>query len=786
MDRNMELQSNNINTFIQHCIQKAKTKETPDLRSEEESISSMENNDDYQNSSLLYYQNDNTDHEPIEPDLIDEGLEIYHRQRNIELPIEHRYDEESTVYHYTPNFEFLGEADENSTLKNIRFSQEDDQQYSLNTDISSLDSHEYRTNVDTYSEADYLTNASIESHNCNSYASEYLSGNSTISTLSQKDIELYSQDENEETDDSDATDIWEEDSAMNIGDNLPKTFLELSGISVANFNTGCNFQIDAAITLMIHYDLHILTIQEHTPWNKELTHIDISYIDKQCEKWGFFVTTSKTQIVIIDKRLSPCHKDTKTYLEGRICCSKFELSANKYVEFVTTYGYPHSPKNRNIPATDDETVLRGMRELSQQLQQIIRKAQKENIMIFVFGDLQDTPDGSKNFTYGPSRISKHPLGIIKTCEDMGMLCTIYQHLESLERPVISRHGPKGGRFIDGMYTFPSYLSCILGIIIVHDTGIYSDHNLIISKCDLKIEKYEISKQKEERIDFRQIMSIPMSIKHGTDHPSLREDKYKGEEFYHQAKLYQKIQKVVKDPKLGFHDRITDIKRKVENLEKNIIAITRDTISPQEQANGKLIPRTLKDAQDVNEASQQFFQLISEICRQVGLSRYVPIVNNAVNRIKKKDIASGKTIPGIASVPISKNLDDTLKRTRMILQRLQITYDLIRTYQRLQSSEGAKQKELDKIQTRLKKSMKRILNQQPKLLTSMRNSVTLCHNIMEDRANHVQAIEYSRQKVCYDNMNEFQDAVIDTQGQEEYQEFLQNIKSQIFEDEFIES
>ncbi len=220
----MELQSNNINTFIQHCIQKAKTKETPDLRSEEESISSMENNDDYQNSSLLYYQNDNTDHEPIEPDLIDEGLEIYHRQRNIELPIEHRYDEESTVYHYTPNFEFLGEADENSTLKNTRFSQEDDQQYSLNTDISSLDSYEYRTNVDTYSEADYLTNASIESHNCNSHASEYLSGNSTISTLSQKDIELYSQDENEETDDSDATDIWEEDSAMNIGDNLPKTF----------------------------------------------------------------------------------------------------------------------------------------------------------------------------------------------------------------------------------------------------------------------------------------------------------------------------------------------------------------------------------------------------------------------------------------------------------------------------------------------------------------------------------------------------------------------------------
>jgi hypothetical protein len=136
MDRNMELQSNNIKTFIQHCIEKAKAKETPDLRSEEESISSMENNDNDQNSSLLYYRNENTHHAPIAPDLIDEGMEIYHRQRNIELPIEYRYDEESTVYHYTPNFEFLGEADENSALQNIQFSQEDGQQYSLNTDIS--------------------------------------------------------------------------------------------------------------------------------------------------------------------------------------------------------------------------------------------------------------------------------------------------------------------------------------------------------------------------------------------------------------------------------------------------------------------------------------------------------------------------------------------------------------------------------------------------------------------------------------------------------------------------
>jgi hypothetical protein len=46
-------------------------------------------------------------------------------------------------------------------------------------------------------------------------------------------------------------------SSMN-GDNLPKSFLQLKGISVGNYNMGCHFHISAAIHLLVQYNLQIL------------------------------------------------------------------------------------------------------------------------------------------------------------------------------------------------------------------------------------------------------------------------------------------------------------------------------------------------------------------------------------------------------------------------------------------------------------------------------------------------------------------------------------------------
>jgi hypothetical protein len=103
--------------------------------------------------------------------------------------------------------------------------------------------------------------------------------------------------QNNETD----TDLMEDDtstsstrisciSSQSINhDTIPKTFLQLKGISVANYNMGCNLCIAATIRLMIQYDLNILAIQEHTPWNRDLSQTEINSIERTCNKWGFSV-----------------------------------------------------------------------------------------------------------------------------------------------------------------------------------------------------------------------------------------------------------------------------------------------------------------------------------------------------------------------------------------------------------------------------------------------------------------------------------------------------------------
>ena len=135
-----------------------------------------------------------------------------------------------------------------------------------------------------------------------------------------------------------------------------------------------------------------------------------------------------------------------------------------------------------------------MTELRDQLKSILNKAQRRSDIIYVMGDLQDTPDNSNTFHYGSCRIAKHPLGIVKTCENADLLCSVYHHSEHMEKPIISRHGTKGGRFIDGTYTCIQGMEKVTGITIVKDTGINSDHDLVISKLDLGIEKFQVSNE----------------------------------------------------------------------------------------------------------------------------------------------------------------------------------------------------------------------------------------------------------------------------------------------------
>jgi hypothetical protein len=43
------------------------------------------------------------------------------------------------------------------------------------------------------------------------------------------------------------------------------------------------------------------------------------------------------------------------------------------------------------------------------------------------------------------------------------------------------------------------------------------------------------------------------------------------------------------------------------------------------------------------------------------------------------------------------------------------------------------------------------------------TVTLCQEIVDERSNHIQAIESARHKKFFDDLNEYQDTAVNSQG-----------------------
>jgi hypothetical protein len=313
---------------------------------------------------------------------------------------------------------------------------------------------------------------------------------------------------------------------------------------------------------MIHYKLDILAIQEHMPWNRELFASEITSIERHCDHWGYIVKISRLQILRIDKQLTACHRGTAMFEDGRVVNSRFEISENEFVTFVPVYGVSHYG-GENVQANptqniEENTILDKMARVQKTITGIINEAKKNGDILYIFGDLQDTPDNSKLFHYGSCRLPKHPLSIIKACETAGLQCSIYQHLEQLEKPIISRHGSKGGRFIDRMYTCQQGIQKVKGISIVADSGVNSDHSLIVSKLDLGVTKFQVSKEKKERIDFKSIMNIPIHKKNGDIHPSLDETVFKGADFRVHAESYKNLQDTINDPSKDFLLQIAEI------------------------------------------------------------------------------------------------------------------------------------------------------------------------------------------------------------------------------------
>jgi len=160
-------------------------------------------------------------------------------------------------------------------------------------DNSSKESNDYEHNSLLYY---YLENDVTKYRNSSTENYQDISNIATHSLASDTDSDIDTinmRDDktslNLEGKDDQDTSVWK----IQNGDTFPKTFLQLNCIVVGNFNMGCNFHILAALRIIIQYKLHILAIQEHTSWNRELTAHEITSIEKHCDKWGYFVTISK-------------------------------------------------------------------------------------------------------------------------------------------------------------------------------------------------------------------------------------------------------------------------------------------------------------------------------------------------------------------------------------------------------------------------------------------------------------------------------------------------------------
>ena len=61
------------------------------------------------------------------------------------------------------------------------------------------------------------------------------------------------------------------------------------GMNIANFNMAGNFDVSLAANLMIDRSIHLLAVQEHLPWSKELSPEDSLHIKMVCNENEFRV-----------------------------------------------------------------------------------------------------------------------------------------------------------------------------------------------------------------------------------------------------------------------------------------------------------------------------------------------------------------------------------------------------------------------------------------------------------------------------------------------------------------
>jgi hypothetical protein len=271
------------------------------------------------------------------------------------------------------------------------------------------------------------------------------------------------------------------------------------------------------------------------------------------------------------------------------------------------------------------------------------------------------------------------------------------------------------------------------------------------------------------------MNIPVISHYINEHPVLNENVFQGSDYRQHAALYNSIQQIVEDPTSNIHTRIEDIQQQLQNFELEIIDRTKSSITPHDQASGRLIQRTSSDAIFLNDMSSKFFEVINDVCRQAKLANQVYTIKAAAVMSKKKAIVEGKIIPGIASFPLTKQLDDALKRARAIHQRILL---ICRDISRIQRTKNFPQQRCTS-KKRVIRAVIRFNRHQHELLTSMRKVISLCNEVAEERSHHIETIEKARNRKCFDHGAEYQMHVIEKQGRQEHDRYIQSVKNRIF-------
>lgn len=121
-----------------------------------------------------------------------------------------------------------------------------------------------------------------------------------------------------------------------------------------------------------------------------------------------------------------------------------------------------------------------------------------------------------------------------------------------------------------------------------------------------------------------------------------------------------------------------------------------------------------------------------MCRAVDLTAMVPIIPAASLHKQRQAIRKEKILPGIASIPLTRQLDDTYKRAKKIYQRLRILINNIIANQRVQRQGKPK----TNIRKQLKTCARRLCNQQTPFQESIQKMLHVCQDVADDQSSHI--------------------------------------------------